>query len=259
MEASVLERAKTEASIRDQGPKGQEVRRDMFTARDEETGKSAYSLDNLRGEAQMLRVAGSDTTSATFSAFFFYAVRNSLPCEILTSEKRSTFSTSGEILSGSKLSSYQYLRACLNETLRMAFTGPSEPSRLVLPGGLMIDNNFIPEGMVVGISGWSLSYNEEYLRDPFAFRPERLIVNEAQGATTEDVAGANSAFYRYPFSFGSANCAGQKLAILEMSSLAARTLCRMDVRKSVGDTVVDTVVEGSLGLDGGRAIEIYIN
>lgn len=87
VEASVLERAKTEASIRDPGSKRQEVRRDMFNARDEGTGKPAYSLDNLGGEAQMLIVAGSDTTSVTFSAFFFSVVRNSLPCEILTSEK----------------------------------------------------------------------------------------------------------------------------------------------------------------------------
>lgn len=43
----------------------------------------------------------------------------------------------------------------------MASTGLKELSRVVTLGGLMVDGPFIPEDMVVGTSGWSITYNKE--------------------------------------------------------------------------------------------------
>lgn len=41
----------------------------------------------------------------------------------------------------------------------MASTGLKELSLAMISGGFMVDGTFIPEDMVVGTSGWSISYN----------------------------------------------------------------------------------------------------
>ena len=88
---------------------GKEVRQDMFhfiyQAVDSDTGKRAYSQQELVSEVSLIVGAGSDTTAITLSAFFFYVVRNQKVYGKLVKEIRSTFDSADEIVSGPKLSS----------------------------------------------------------------------------------------------------------------------------------------------------------
>jgi len=82
---------------------------------------------------------------------------------------------------------------------------------------------------------WALTHNGDYYSDPYLFQPERWIADPATGFTPEDVSRAQRAFF--PFHLGPCNCAGQKLATLEMLLTIARTLYRVDIRGLPGDTL----------------------
>ena len=249
IEKSVAARRKTEEESESLGKEGKGTRQDMFhflfQATDPDTGKLAYSQQELFAEANLLVIAGSDTTSISLSSFFFYIVRNPRPYKKLVKEIRSIFNSADEIVGGPKLSSCKYLRACLDETMRMAPAGTSELSRTILAGGQTINGELYPAGVTVGTSGWSIGRSDEY-GDPNVYRPERWIVDEEVGVTAEEVARISS--YLHPFSAGWANCVGQNLAMLELLTTIARTLYRLDMRAAPGSTLG----EGSPELGWGR-------
>lgn len=249
LDQKVTERSELETALQKSG-KDQHMRKDMFhylyQAKDAETSQPAYSREELLAEANLLVIAGSDTTSISLSGFFFYITHYPHVYVKLVKHIRSTFASIDEIVEGHKLSSCQYLRACLKEAMRLTPAGPSELARTVLPGGLQVDGEFLPEGSCVGTTGWSNGHNDENYGDSNTYRPERWIVDNENGVTAESVAHAKSCFH--PFSAGPGNCVGQNLAILEMLLVIARTLYRMDVRTAPGSTLG----EGAAGLGWGR-------
>ena len=238
VDESVATRSKAEQEPEEVSKDGKEVRQDMFHfifhAVDPDTGKRAYSQQQLKSEMILLVGAGSDTTAVILSSFFFYIVRNPGLYGKLVKEIRSTFNSAGEIVSGPKLSSCKYLRACVDETLRISPVVASGFYRTILPGGQMINGEFYPAGITVTTSGWSSGRSDEY-GDPNVFRPERWIVDEEAGVTAEDVTRIST--YMRPFSAGWSNCVGQNLAMLELLLTIARTLFRLEVRAAPGSTL----------------------
>jgi cytochrome P450 len=237
--ASVMKRTKEEEKLESMTEEGS-IRKDMFhylfNTKIPETGLPAFSAEELTAEANLLLIAGTDTTANALSALWFYLTQNNRVYRKLAAEIRTTFESVDDIHGGAKLSSCYYLRACIDEALRMAPTGiVSEMSREVLPGGLDIDGNVFPEGVKIGTSSWAVMYHEEYFGDPYIYRPERWIVDEMNGVTADDVALARSAFN--PFSVGPGNCVGQKLAMLELQVITARVLFRMDVQCPPGNNL----------------------
>ena len=249
IDESVAARSKAEKVSGQLSKDGKGVRQDMFhfifQAVDPDTGKRAYSQQELLAEVSLLVGAGSDTTAVTLSSFFFYIVRNPRLYEKLVKEIRSTFDSADEIVSGPKLSSCKYLRACVDETLRISPVVASGLYRTVLPGGQVINGEFYPAGVTVTTSGWSSGRSDEY-GDPNVYRPERWVVDEDTGVTAEDVARIST--YMRPFSSGWSSCVGQNLAILELLLTIARTLFRLDVRAAPGSTLG----EGNPDLGWGR-------
>jgi cytochrome P450 len=214
------------------------VRMDMFhflcSAKDPVTGEH-YSEDALQGEAAMLIVAGSDSTSSILAALWFYISRNKPVYDRLITEIRNTFKNSDEIVSGPKLASCIYLYACIDEALRIAPAGPSEPAREVLPGGATINGDYFPAGVVVGCAHWAMGHNEHVFGDPSRFRPERYIPSEVTGVTVEEVNNIKS--YYQPFLIGPTNCVGKTIAMTEMALVVARTLFRVDLRAVPGENL----------------------
>ncbi|CAI6236518.1 unnamed protein product [Periconia digitata] len=213
------------------------ARRDMFhylcKVRDPITAKP-YSEDTLKGEALLLVVAGSDTTSTILSAFWFYISRNKSVYTRLVNEIRSTFASSDEIVGGAqKLQSCTYVWACIDECLRISPAGPSELARETLSGGHTIDGEHFPAGIVVGCGIYAMGRNEEIFGDPTRFRPERYVPSEATGVTVEDVNRLKASYH--PFLTGPTNCVGKNIAMTEMALIICRTLFRLDVRSVVGE------------------------
>ncbi|KXJ89961.1 isotrichodermin C-15 hydroxylase [Microdochium bolleyi] len=235
-------------------------RRDFFyhllKARDPETGQG-FTTPELWGESNLLIIAGSDTTSTAMAATLFYLVRNPAALEKVTAEVRAAFNDVEDIRQGAQLNSCTYLRACIDEAMRMSPSVGGIPPREVMAGGAMIDGHQLPEGVVVGVPHYTIHHNADYYPEPFTYIPERWIVGaeasvkllrDSSSATTqEDVSVAQSAFC--PFSIGPRGCIGKGLAYIEMSTTIARTLFMYDMRKAAG--IVDPA-EGNPSFEYGR-------
>jgi cytochrome P450 len=210
----------------------------LCSAKDPDTCEPAFGLKDLLAEANLLIMAGSDTTSITISSLFFYLTHNRRAYLKLVKEVRDVFTCPEDIVHGSMLlTDCKYLRACIDETLRLSPAGPSELPREVLPGGTTIDGEHYPAGVIVGTPHWAMGRNEEHYGDAYTFRPERWIVSsELESFNPEDDV-RKLRHKLHTFLKGPGDCVGQKLAMLQMSIVIARTLWRMDVRLAPGTDV----------------------
>lgn len=217
----------------------------LLNARDPETGMG-FSTPELWGESNLLIIAGSDTTSTALAGAFFYLVHNPSTLDKLSQEITSTFSDLEEIHSSPTLNSCTYLRAVVDEAMRMSPPVGGILPREVLPGGLEVDGMFIPEGVVVGTPHYTIHHNPAYYPDPFAFKPERWIVGSSPAVTKEAVDLAQSAFC--PFSIGPRGCIGKGLAYVEIMTSLARAVYLYEMRLAPGITAG----EGNPSFEWGR-------
>ena len=209
MRARYLQFSKAQAAERTK--MGLDVdRKDFFyyllNAKDPETGKG-FSTSELWGESNLLIIAGSDTTSTALSAAIFYLVHNVHALQQLIQEVRAAFTDVEEIRMGSTLSGLQYLRAVIDEAMRLSPSVGGILPRQVLSGGMEIEGQFLPEGTVVGVPHYSIHHNPNYYPRPFEFKPERWIAGSEPSYTSESVSLVQSAFC--PFSVGPRGCIGK--------------------------------------------------
>ncbi|KAI1397272.1 cytochrome P450 [Hypoxylon fuscum] len=212
-----------------QGPNGE---RDFYSFISElGTDSDNVRKGELWWEAHFLVVAGSDTTATAVSATFFYLSRNPECYEKLAQEIQSTFVSAQDIKSGPQLASCHYLRACINEALRMSPSVPGTLWRSQDPNDgqpLIIDGHAIPKGTLFGVSAYAIHHNKAYFPDPFAFKPERWL--EGHTPTTKPVHDAFAAF-----SVGSRSCPGKSMAYLERSLMLAKTLWYFEFEVAPGN------------------------
>jgi cytochrome P450 len=169
------------------------------------------------------------------AATLFYIVRNPASLQRVTEEVRAKFSDVEEIRQGAALTECTYLRACIDEAMRMSPSVGGIPPREVLPGGMIIDGENIPAGTVVGVPHYAIHHNASYYPEPFTYSPERWIAGSSKGfgvVSGASVETAHSAFC--PFSIGPRGCIGKGLAYVELSTTLARLLYLYDLRKSTG-------------------------
>lgn len=178
----------------------------LLKAKDPETG-NGFTTPELWGESNLLIIAGSDTTSTALAAAIFYLTHNPSKLAKLNEEIRSAFQDVEEIRIGSTLASLHYLRACIDEAMRLSPSVGGLLPREVLAGGMDIDGEQIPEGTIVGVPHYSVQHNPAYYPQPHEFRPERWIAGSEKGVTSESVAVTQSAFC--PFSVGPRGCIGK--------------------------------------------------
>lgn len=157
---------------------------------------------------------------------FYYLSRNSEAYTKVCAEVRSIFSSAEEIRTSRKLTSCLYLRACLDESLRMSPPVGGALWRKVCKGGVTLSGQTIPQGYDVGVGIYAIQHNPIYYPDPFTYTPERWIVG--WNTTTESVDLARSAFSA--FSIGPVGCVGKNLAYLELMVTMARVLWTLDIR-----------------------------
>lgn len=214
----------------------QKQRKDIFhflyKATNPSTGLKAYGLQDLISEASLLVVAGSHTTSASLAGIFFYLTADPPRLQKLEREILSKFESLHDIVHGPTLAECTYLRACVDEGMRLTPAGPCEMPREVLKGGIYVKGRYYPKGTIIGTSIWCDSRNEEVYGDPRVFRPERWIVNESEGVSQDDVARAKANFN--PFAAGPGHCVGKAFALSEIMITIARTLYRLEVRRTPG-------------------------
>lgn len=241
--AQAMERTKLGADV---------DRKDFFyyllNAKDPETGKG-FSMDELWGESNLLIIAGSDTTSTAMAGTFFYLAHNPSALQTLSKEIRDMFSDVEQIVSGPKLSGCSYLRACIDESMRMTPPVAGALPRKVLPGGIDIDGLYIPAGVDVGVPHYAIHHNPDYYPKPFDYVPERWLSDPTTNPLHDRLTEAHAAFC--PFSIGPRGCIGKGLAYVELTVTIARVLYLYDLRLAPGTTLG----AGGVDLEVGRTRE----
>ncbi|EGX46848.1 hypothetical protein AOL_s00097g274 [Orbilia oligospora ATCC 24927] len=224
-ERTAQEAAKTagEDIVKAQGVPNKDILGWILAATDPETGEH-LSLSDVWGEARVLIIAGSDTTSTSLSGALYYLSRNPVILNKLRTELRTTFSSEDEIWPGQKINSCSYLKHVIEEALRM-----SSPVGGILWREAAVDHVVqgvtIPAGTDCGVPVYSIHHHTDYFHDPHVFNPDRWDENIV-GA--EAVAAAKSAWI--PFQIGSRGCIGRPLANMELTLTLARIIYSFEIR-----------------------------
>lgn len=202
----------------------------LFSAQNSSTKKPLFSPIELQSETSLLIIAGSDTTATCLAATVFYLLHNARSLERAQQEVRDAFTTLPELESGTQLKSCHYLRACIDESLRMSPPVGGLMPRETLTGGMIVDGEHIPEGVEMGTPIYAIHHNEDYYPDPFKFNPDRWL--EVSKSKSRKTSTAESAFCA--FSVGSRNCVGKFFAYQEMMSVLARLLWMFEIKLAPG-------------------------
>lgn len=214
-------------------------------------------------------MAGGDTTSTALSAVLFYLSRNRSSYLELAQEIRSKFADVKNIRRGPTLSSCHYLRACLDEALRLAPAAPGALWREAGTGGAFVGGHYIPPGCDVGVCVYALSHDSKYFSDPFEFDPSRFLRREchserSEALTTASEMAEDPAFFPQsalsksrhdvvvvndldafaPFLVGPRSCPAKPLAYLELSLALAQVMWLFDF-EPVDDTGAGAPVLGT--------------
>jgi cytochrome P450 len=201
----------------------------LINAKDPQTGEG-FTSSELDSESSLLISAGSDTVSITLSSTLFYLLHYPASLEKVATEIRTAFTSVDVINSAVTTKGLPYLRACIDEALRLAPPVPGHLPREVLPGGLVIDAQYYPRGTILGVSSYAIHHYKEYYPQPFKFVPERWIVDDGfnDGFSASRVATARAAFC--PFSLGPRGCVGRSMAYLEIMLALSTLLFLYDIR-----------------------------
>ena len=200
-----------------------------------------YSRAELCSESSLLIVAGSETTSTCLAATFFYLLHNPGALSLVQNEIDRNFQCSEDVRWGPRLSACHYLRACINESLRLSPPVGGLMAREVLTGGLEVDGHVFPKGTEIGTPHYALHHDEEYYPEPFRYKPERWLADEELGT-----AKVRKAFCA--FSIGPRGCVGKTMAYQELMTVIGRVLWEFDIKL---DDRSD-LLEGSEGWKGSR-------
>lgn len=172
--------------------------------------------------------AGGDTTAIALSATFYFLLKNPSTLEKLMAELHESPSNGDNgIMSYNEARKHPYLKAVIQEGLRM-FPGIGyHLERVVPPQGLEVCGHFLPGGTMVGTSAWPLHSKESIFgANPRAFRPERWIE-----ASESQISLMNSAMFA--FGMGGRSCVGQNISLLEIYKVVPTILWKYKVCNQV--------------------------
>ncbi|KAI8630111.1 cytochrome P450 [Xylariaceae sp. FL1651] len=207
--------------------------KDIFSflqqCKDPNTGEGLSAKD-LSTETATFLVAGSDTTSTTMSAVSHYLSESPRCYRRVAEEIRTTFGAAEEIRLGPKLNSCVYLRACIDEALRLSPPGGASFWREVETGGASIGGDFLPEGCEVGVGVYAMHHHPDYWVDPFVYKPDRWLDNKSRTKEQTDLR-----LPYFPFNIGGRSCVGKPLALSQIMLTYARLFWEFDFRKAESD------------------------
>jgi len=208
----------------------------LLSAKKTATEEPLFTPLELQSECSLLIIAGSDTTSTCLAATLFYLLHNPVCLLRVQKEVRIEFETEAEMDSSiDRLKKCKYLRACIDESLRLSPPVGGLMPREVSPGGMIVEEHYFPPGTEIGTPHYALQHNAKYFPDSFAYKPDRWLVNAGDDAKEKrtSIKVAESAFCA--FSVGPRNCIGKTFAYQELMAVLAKLLWRFEMRLKPGE------------------------
>ncbi|KAI8680357.1 hypothetical protein NCS57_00316200 [Fusarium keratoplasticum] len=167
-------------------------------------------------EVSIMMNAGSDTTAIAMNNAMYHLLKHPDALKKLQEEVDSALDEDEEVAPFAKVKHLPYLRAVIDETLRITPSVTFNLPRRTPQGGCAIGDEFIPGETSVSISAWTAHRDEEVFPEPEEFRPERWLGEGAQELQRGFIA----------FSTGARGCIGRNISYLEQTVLLASVVHR---------------------------------
>lgn len=165
------------------------------------------SVGELHSNANLLILAGSETTATLLSGATYYLLKNPATYKKLTDEVRSRF-TSDDQITLQAVGELEYMLAVLDESLRMYPPVPNAQQRIVPDGGAVLAGKYVPPGITVGVHQTSVYRSAANFTNPDSFIPDRFLPSAFQDPSSPYHNDKRQ--HLMPFSFGARNCIGRK-------------------------------------------------
>lgn len=193
---------------------------DFFTSLMEDKGGKAQSLEwgEIVAEVSIMMNAGSTTTAIAMANVMFQLLKNPQCLAKLRNEIDAVVDADETVVSYDKVRHLPYLRACLDESMRLFPPTAHGLPRITPAEGWLIAGDFIPGGTTVSISAFVAHRDENIFPEPEAYKPERWLGEEGKALQPYFVA----------FSAGARGCIGRNISYLEQTTLLASVLRRYE-------------------------------
>ncbi|KIW69909.1 hypothetical protein PV04_02226 [Phialophora macrospora] len=168
--------------------------------------------------------AGAETTSSCLSGTFYHLLQTPRVLKKLQQEIRSSFTSPDEITIRAT-SNLPYLKATVDEALRIFPIASYITPRTTPKGGHLIAGDHIPGGTYVSMGQWHMGRSDRFFDSPMEFRPERWL----DELGTEGPAGLRNDEILKPFSLGPRNCIGKQVALTEARLVIAKLVWHFDM------------------------------
>ncbi|CAL1545142.1 unnamed protein product [Lymnaea stagnalis] len=188
-----------------------------FDSSDPDSADKKLTSEEVAAQCLFFMIAGYDTTSTTLQYLFYELVRHQDVQGKIVAEILSVVGASGEP-SYDHCQKLKYLEAAIEETLRMY--PPLHILTRKTTRDTTLNGVFIPANSGVLIPAYNIGRDPEFFRDPDTFVPERFL-----DADKHDV---NPVTF-LPFGYGSRQCIGMRLALMQLKLAAVHVLRRLKV------------------------------
>lgn len=200
----------------------------------------SFLMEDKNGEANMLPMgeivaecaimmnAGSDTTAIALTNVLYNLIKNPACLATLRQELDTALGADVTVAPYEVVKHLPYLRACLDESLRLCPPNTMSIPRKTPPEGLQILGEWIPGDTTVHCPTYTLHRNEEVFPDANSFIPERWLQN--------DVRDMQESFFT--FSSGARGCVGRGLTYLEQTVVVASLVHRYEFELPSEDWVL---------------------
>lgn len=188
----------------------------LINSKGEPTG---LVLGEILAEANVMMNAGTDTTTAALTGTIYLLHKHPEVLAKVRAEIDELCGSSCTLPSYESLARLPYLRACIEEALRVRPASTMGLPRVVPDGGRVIAGQFVAGGVTVSVPTYTL------LRDAVAFSPDPEAYRPDRWLTEDKTEKERMAKAHFPFSTGPRACIGRNIAYYEQILLIA-TLVR---------------------------------
>ncbi|KAK0112655.1 hypothetical protein ONS95_014394 [Cadophora gregata] len=193
---------------------------DFFSALMEDKNGNPNGMEwgEIVAEISIMMNAGSDTTAIAMNNAMYLLLANPSCLEKLREELDAVIEPSEVTIPYDKVRHLPYLRACLDEALRMYPPSTFGLPRRTPPEGAPILGDFIPGETSVSISAYVAHRDPKVFPEPEQFRPERWLGDDAKELQAAFIS----------FSTGARGCIGRNISYLEQTVLLASVVHRFE-------------------------------
>ncbi|KAJ6504475.1 cytochrome P450 [Mycena vulgaris] len=185
----------------------------------------AYQEKAIKSTAGTMYTAGTDTTVAALATFILAMLCNP-EAQRKAQEEIDSVVQAGHLPDFDDEASLPYVSAVVKEVLRWRPVAP-----IGIPHFLPIDDEYrgyrLPAGSIVIANAWAILHDEVMYPDPYAFKPERFLLN---GKPNPAVRNPDAAF-----GYGRRFCPGRHMATSSVWIAVASILATFNITKAVGD------------------------